>query len=222
MGQTVREERRKSDHKLAAKDTPFHKAIQKYGYDSFEYVVLHKEIVSIDEMNRLEEEEIERLSTCVPNGYNLKSGGRNNLLNEATKEKIRKKALGRVISKETRQKLSTSHKGHIMSEGTKEKIRHTLKGRDKGQDFRDKMKSIRSLPEMKKAVSEVHTGTRRTGLALRNLREGHFTQRIICTTTGKIYNSIKEASIDTGVNSLSITRDAKGLVIGRKYRWKYA
>ncbi len=89
----------------------FHRAIKQYGWDNFEWTVLH-ETDNREELDLIEIQWISRLNTLAPNGYNLESGGNRN----------------KAISDETRRRLSMSHKGYRVSEETKRKISATQKG----------------------------------------------------------------------------------------------
>lgn len=102
----------------------FFHAIKKYGWDSFIHIII-KDNMSIEEADALEKELIEKFDT-INNGYNLKEGGaRGELSLESLRkmsssikrgfqehperrEKIRQKALGRVVSDETKRKLSNN------------------------------------------------------------------------------------------------------------------
>lgn len=53
----------------------FYPAIKKYGWEALKLKVLHTDITSQDELDRLEHLEIANHNTIVPNGYNLKHGG---------------------------------------------------------------------------------------------------------------------------------------------------
>lgn len=94
IGQTVHELKRKRNHRSDARNLVndgsfFHKAIRKYGYDSFEYTVLHSGKTK-EELNVLEQVEIEKHNTLIPFGYNLKTGGMQNVkLSVESKAKMR-------------------------------------------------------------------------------------------------------------------------------------
>lgn len=76
IGQTWNEQKRRWDHRQTnARKSVFHDAIKKYGKNSFKYEILHSNIETQDELNRLEILEIKERNTIVPNGYNLKIGG---------------------------------------------------------------------------------------------------------------------------------------------------
>lgn len=69
---------RKRGHYYAAftanSDLYFHRALRKYGDESFEWIVIDR-ADSLEELNRLEMEYIEHFGTYGDNGYNLTNGG---------------------------------------------------------------------------------------------------------------------------------------------------
>jgi group I intron endonuclease len=82
IGQTIDIERRKIEHIKSSENGTgfaFHRALRKYGYDSFEFDILH--IVKEDEpyfrirLDELEIKEIQRHHCLVPQGYNIAYGG---------------------------------------------------------------------------------------------------------------------------------------------------
>ena len=104
--------------------TKFFHAIKKYEWDNFIHAVI-KDNLSLEEADITERELISVFDT-IKNGYNIKDGGARGVLSpESLKkmgegvhkaftehpkiiEKIRQKAIGRVISNETRLKLSNN------------------------------------------------------------------------------------------------------------------
>lgn len=163
IGQTINEKRRKADHKRAYGTCGlFRLAVLKYGMDNIKYEVLHKNIESIELLNFLEQKEIRERNTISPNGYNLDSGGKNCLKCESTKMAIAKKATGRQITEETREKLRESHLGISPSEEAREKVSKALKGIKRSDDFKEKMKKIRNSEEAKEKTSKVHLGRKRS------------------------------------------------------------
>jgi group I intron endonuclease len=133
IGQTLRERKRKFEHKSETIKTKtyFGNALRKYGYDSFEYWVLFKfKTTKIDKLKRalnwLEKKCIDFYKSDVPEfGYNLNKGGDGNIgykHTEETKEYLKtipksERQLnnlelgrkGRINSEETRLKMSNSH-----------------------------------------------------------------------------------------------------------------
>lgn len=80
VGQTINPYKRWWQHKNSAKnhldDYPIHLAIQKYEEDNFTFEIIEW---TTDYDNR-EKELIEKLNTISPNGYNISSGGSNNVM----------------------------------------------------------------------------------------------------------------------------------------------
>lgn len=80
----------------------FNNAINKYGWNNFQHIVLIDRL-TLEMANIIEEELIKKYkSTNSKYGYNIRPGGENSILSEESKEKIRQKALGRKASEETK------------------------------------------------------------------------------------------------------------------------
>lgn len=76
----------------------FYNAIQKYGWDNFEHVIVAKNLTQ-SEANNIEERLIKECqSTDRNNGYNIMFGGDNHSLSDETKEKLSKIAKERMGS----------------------------------------------------------------------------------------------------------------------------
>ena len=90
VGQTWDEQKRRWNHRSASgRKSVFHAAIKKYGKDSFVYEILHSNIETQEELNRLESEAITRFNSIAPCGYNLTSGGEGGKHHEITKQKLK-------------------------------------------------------------------------------------------------------------------------------------
>ena len=87
-------------------------AYNKYGIGSFKFQII---CICFDEdCNLYEEEYIKKFNTLVPNGYNLREGGKNSKQHHDTIEKISDKLKGRRLTPLTddiRRKLSENSKG---------------------------------------------------------------------------------------------------------------
>ena len=64
-------------------------AIRKYGSDTFKLEILEK-CSSLDELNKAEIKWIRLKDTLAPNGYNIETGGKNNIWTDEMKRKMRK------------------------------------------------------------------------------------------------------------------------------------
>ena len=123
--------KRLNEHRNTAsrhKGTYLHKAIAKYGWDAFNVLILEENVDST-ELDIREIYWISKLHTKAPVGYNLTDGGcstRGCIVSEETRQKIStakhgKKHLPHSLA--TRLKMSQSQKGRIVSKETKDKMR---------------------------------------------------------------------------------------------------
>lgn len=127
--------------------SPFWKAIQSYGWDNFNHIIL-KENLTLEEANYWEEYYMNFYhSKYYENGYNVRDAGSNGKLSEQTKEKLSKIAkekglwkgdknprhldplygernpmYGKHHTEETKEKISNANKGRQLSEEQKQKI----------------------------------------------------------------------------------------------------
>lgn len=102
-------------------NTYFHNALRKHGFENFEWTIL-VEGKTIDELNLLEPEYIEKIGTLAPDGYNLTTGGNNCRVTDVVKQKLRLANLGRKFTKEHKQKLSVTQIGKKITNETKQKM----------------------------------------------------------------------------------------------------
>ena len=144
-----------ADGKGYKKDQPyFHNAINKYGWDNFEHVIL-KENLTKEEADYWEKYYI-NLWDCTnrSKGYNLTNGGdgsKGAKRSEETKEKIRQSKLRTKLSEETKRKIGTASKGHYVSKEVKKKIGDAQRGeknhnygKTASEDARRKMSEAKS------------------------------------------------------------------------------
>lgn len=108
IGQTINEKLRKSQHKYAGDPhSAFHKAIKKYGFDSFKYDVLYRGFSSPEELDEFEAFMISVHGCLVPFGYNQSTGGQgHHSVCEETRKKISLAGMGRKHTESTKQLMS--------------------------------------------------------------------------------------------------------------------
>ncbi len=140
IGQTIKPLRkRKSNHAYDAKNGSnlyFHKALRKYGIDSFTWQV----VCICPNMNLLNEQEkyYILLYNSMDKGYNLTNGGLNYTRTQETKNKIRKKLLGHPVSLKARKKMSLYQQN--MTDEHKDNIRKALTGKKKLKETLEKIR----------------------------------------------------------------------------------
>lgn len=150
------------------KQNAIYNAIQKYGWDNFEHIIL-KDNLTLEEANYWEEYYIAYYHTWTGDpecwGYNLQKGGNNHEIAEETKQKIS-------------QVLKEKHLTH--TEEWKKERSEAMKGEN--NHFYGKKHS----EETRKKMSENHA----------NVRGGNSpsAKKVKCIETGEIFPSSREAA----------------------------
>lgn len=153
IGQTTQQlKARLQQHSKQKYCIAVHNAIRKYKEYECE-VLLEIDNASLD---YYEEKLIKEHHTLVPNGYNIRLGGRKSgfsqetikkmseshkgkHVSEAARQAISRALTGRILSKETRQKISISKQNSVLSEESKRKMSR------KGMKHTDESKTKVSL-----------------------------------------------------------------------------
>lgn len=128
IGKTLQEDKRRYRHLFDSKkgsNIPFHRAIRKYGIDSFKYSVLFRITSNKEERADIILCNMERffIRVFIQRGYNLyniSSGGEGG-----------GNMTGRHFSTESKMKMSIAHKGKKQSKETIAKRAFSLKGKRK-------------------------------------------------------------------------------------------
>ena len=133
----------------------FERAINKYGWDNFEHVIL-KENLTKEEADYWEKYYIQ-LWDCTnkSKGYNLTNGGDGGngaKRSEETKEKLRQKRLRTKLSEETKRKIGDASKGHYVSKEVRKKIGDAQRG-EKNHNY-----GKTASEDTRRKMSESHCG----------------------------------------------------------------
>ena len=254
IGRTKNLEKRISYHIRDAKyskknKTYFHKSINKYGIENFEFKIL-EENLSEKESKEREIYYINIYDAKSLNGMNLTIGGdgvsnpsddvrkrmsengkgqesfwKGKKLPKEVCDKISKTKRGTVLSQETKNKISKGNKGKIRTEEMKIRYSESHKGITswaKGKKFTDQHRKKMSLS---RGHSPTRLGMKATQETLykRSLAmKGKNAKKIICLETKVIYSSLTEASKKLNICVTNISRCLKGQrkTIGG-YTWDY-
>jgi len=188
IGQTIHSlKKRVNEHLNKTGCRKIHYALLKYSIDTFNISVIDN-ANSIEELNNLEQKYIKQFNSLHPNGYNLTTGGNQNIMCQETREKLSKSKLknknpmyGKPVSKETREKLSEAHSGEknhfygkTHTEETKKKMANAKKGTTKSEEFKIKMSKRMT------GTNHPFYGKHRTEESKRKISE---------SSKGKIYSS---------------------------------
>lgn len=108
----------------------FHRAIRKYGINDFEWQIIFESDVR-DVLIRVEIMEIKERNTKTPHGYNMTDGGEGFRGLHFTDEHRRKlsESNKRAATPELRALRSRIHKGKVVSEETRKKLSNAHKGK---------------------------------------------------------------------------------------------
>jgi len=208
IGQTWNEKQRKQSHRaFNGHCTHFHNAIKKYGYSSFEYIVLHNGLNDQKTMDELEYMEIMTRKTLNPDGYNLRIGGSKGKSSDLTRKRQSESLKGRKATNELRKKLSEAHKGKYPSEETRLKMSISGLGKVMSKETREKL-----------SIANKKSRTPETTEMLRRLCG----RSVVCVETGEVYFSIGEAAIRKCCSKTGIWRSCNS-EHGRSggYHWRY-
>lgn len=166
VGQTVNFNDRMNGHKSDSTNSNKRKynslinnAIRKYGWDRVAKKI--EQVCSLENVDEWERFYIQAYNSLAPNGYNLESGGnKNKIISDETRKKLSEVHKGKVFTEETRQKMSEARKGMKLSAKTRRKISEVNKGK-------------RLSDETKRKISEAHKGKRLSKEHRQKMSEAH-------------------------------------------------
>ena len=191
----------------------FTKAINKYGWDNFEHIVIAKGLTK-DEAKWVKMELIREWDTINPEyGYNE---SRKKPLSEETKQKMSESHKGYKHTEKTKKKMSEVRKGMQFNEEHKNNLSKANKGKPKTEEHRNKIgesnKGKAQTDETKEKISKKNKG-----------RAYKKQTRVYCVELDRYFETVREASEYIGRNrcSLSNTLAGRNKTCGG-YHWMYA
>lgn len=179
----------------------FFKAIQKYGWDNIKHKILLNNLTK-EEACKKEQELISLYKSNNPKyGYNITNGGNTTItFTDEIKKKISintkkamKNPLVREKLREHRKHQVSPMKGKKLSEEHKSKLKH------------DGMKGKHHTEESKKLMRQ-------------NIKRK---RKVLCVETNIIYESMCEASRQTGIDYRNIHRCCNKGTTAKGFHWKY-
>lgn len=126
---------------LGYKSQIFYRAIEKYGWDNFDHIIIHKNLTK--EQAICQEIFWIKLYKSENISYNITDGGEGSkgiAMPKSTKEALKKANTGRVCSDETKKKISNSEKGKVCSEKNKQLYKDLYTGRKLSEETKEKIK----------------------------------------------------------------------------------
>jgi group I intron endonuclease len=116
IGQSKHLKRRLNEHRRCEKSddkkgsqSVVRRAIKKYSFDAFDFeIILYCQ--EGEYMDMMETKLIQFYDCLVPKGYNVRDGGNKIFMSEEGRKRVSKANSGRIVSEETRLKLSKSGK----------------------------------------------------------------------------------------------------------------
>lgn len=230
----MNEQKRKRDHRCYAnndsvKGSIFYSAIRKYGYDSFEYTVIHSGKTK-EELNSLEIIEIEKRNTLSPFGYNLKTGGKQRTrLSKTSYDKNKASCIKRWSLKEeherhiknmnrpeVKERISASlKKSEAFQKANREAIEKRIK---KNAPLKAKNKRIRDILDMlSKNERARYRKTDEYKAIKKEQRTGSVKMMnisacipVFCETNNTFYLSATIAAKELGLNQVLVSRVIRG------------
>lgn len=198
----------------------FYRAIQKYGWDSFEHKILH-EVKTKEEAEALEQKLIkEYKSNNVEFGYNIANGGSVHHISEQTKKKISQTLkknyvkenhpnYGKKYSDEMKKKLSQAHIGLQAKEN------NYMYGKHHSDEIRERIRNTNISKGIMPSVE-----ARQKGAAARAKAVMQFDSEWNCINK---FASAASASRETGINKCMIGQSCRsnGDKIVSGYRWQF-
>lgn len=213
-----------------------YKSLKKYGWESHTFEILCEcEISELNDKERYYQEFYNSIGrkglNCMLTTSSTKSGKasegtisilkgrklsdatrkkmRNKKLSKEHKEKISKSNIGRIVSKETRLKISNSNKGKKRSEEHIAKLKQRVMSNETKEKIRIAKTGVKASKELRVKLSESAKKKKISDLFFINAKEKN-SKIIIDLQNGIFYNSITELSILSGIKRTTLNAKLLG------------
>lgn len=188
-------------------------AIKKYGWDNIAHEIV-AENLTVDQASQMEIELIQKYNSADKRyGYNISLGGiESKICSEQTKEKLRQANLGKVMSEESKRKIGEFSKGR---HPTDEMRKHMSEAQKKS--FANGNNAMHSPESRAKAAAKLK-GRKLPDYITQKASEAKY-HPVKNIKTEVVYESIKAACEDTGLNRGTIIRQCRGKT--NKKEWRY-
>ena len=201
-------------------------AIKKYGSKNFSKKII-KSFETSEEAFKFEKEIIEQLD-CVNNYkyYNMSDGGIGGVGTLSGKTELEKVEIYNRMKNTLKGKMAgeknpmygkvSAMKGKKHTKEAREKMSKSLKGKPFSKEHRKNISKskigMKLSEETKKKISENHRNVSGKNNPMYGItgENHHSARKIICLTTGKIFNCIKTAAIETKSDRVNISHCCKG------------
>lgn len=190
----------------------FHKAIRKYGADMFDWCILEV-CETLEDLNAAEIKWIALVKECNHRLYNIAKGGnggdmggskywKKNGIRDDMKVKI-SNGLKRYYQDNEHPLKGTTHVGIPHTEESKKKMSESKKGHIVTSETREKLRDANLGKKLKPYVIEIFRD-RFSG------KNNPSAKKIICTTTGEVFDYAKLAAVKYKIDLSSIIKCCKG------------
>lgn len=167
----------------------FYSAIQKYGWDNFEHIILFENLTEFEACNKEIELILKYNTTNREFGYNSTFGGEHFTMTEEAKLKLSKAMIGNKNSQ-----------GHPCTKEKANKISNALKGKKFNDEHKQKLSA---------AAKQRHVACSETKKEiLRNTNPKM--KKVYCSETNKIYKSIQECARELNLFATNVSKVCKG------------